>query len=660
MKDGVNRIHHHNFPGTRKTLQRLARPFFFLVIFACTFCSPVNEDDGKFNKQAFDIADYGLFDLGVTDMNNDDRLDVFTANLSGRQSLLLNHASGAFTDVYTLWKMDQDHQFPGLAVLPEEPEPDLPGIYINWVGPKLLVRAHQLDKSISVSGRVEVLSSVEITDKKNFKVVVTAKELPAKATHSVIEFSGHGEGYFSFTPYIHALPIQFHFADDNATKNIYVGPSRISPDSLNFSIQMRDRHGMAWADVNNDNRMDLFITRGGLRDTMKNVPLAFWDELLIGTPTGMEDVGKTLGLVKNGCPGRQAAWIDYNSDNRLDLYVVCGRGEGSDPNMLFQQMDDGHFENVAKKVGLDILSMGTFLWIDIDHDGDMDLFYSDSKGFFLYKNESGTFSPTPLESNGRQRKSNKLTMGDYDNDGDLDVFSASVGRGGNVLFNNENGSFSPVEPLSIGLPKKSLTANWVDYDNDGLLDLHTVPDGLFKQRQKGNFISLSQLDINTGGKFSPSYLSDARSAWFDADNNGTRDLLLASEFSRKKRLWDDWFIKLTGMNKRFGGLDYYWNVVLYDNQYTDNHWLQVQLTGFPGNLQAIGAGVTLQTPNGKQFQQVGCAEGSHYSQGHYRLYFGLGQYPEPLSLRVDWPDGKSTEIDHPAADRLLKVAWRDS
>lgn len=658
MKHGVNRIRHHNPPGIWRTVQRLARPFIFLVIFACTFCSPVKEQDGRFKIQPFEIADYGLFDLGVTDMNNDDRLDVFTANYSALQSMLLNNGSGTFTDVYTPWKMDQDHHFTGLAVMPEEPALELPGIYINWVGPKLLVRMHKLNRNIPASGRIEVLSPVEITDKKNFDVVVSAKELPSKATHSIIEFSGKGEGYFSFTPYIHALPIEFHFAAGLAVEKIHLGPRRISPDSQDFAINMRDRHGMAWADVNNDNRMDLFITRGGLRGTMGNVPLAFWDELFIGTSTGMEDVGKTLGLAKNGCPGRQTAWIDYNSDNRLDLYVVCGKGEESHPNMLFQQTKDGHFEDVAKQIGLNFSSNGSFLWMDADQDGDMDLFYSDSQGFSLYSNESGTFSATPLESNGRHKKGNKLTMGDYDNDGDLDVFSSS-GKG-NVLFINESGTFTDVAPLSLGLPEKSLTANWVDYDNDGFLDLHTVPDGIFKQIQKGKFISLSQLNIKTGGKLSFSYLTDARSAWFDVDNNGTRDLLLASKFSKKKRLWEDWFLKLTGMDKRFGGLDYYWKVVFFDNQNTDNHWLQVQLTGFPGNLQAIGAGVTLLTVDGKQFQQVGCAEGSHYSQGHYRLYFGLGQNSEPLSLRVDWPDGKSTEIDRPAVDRLLQIAWRDS
>ena len=144
----------------------MVRPFVLLVVFACISCSPVKEDTIKFQEKPFKIADYGLFDLGVADMNNDDRLDIFTANHSALQSVMLNSGSGAFTDVYANWKMDQDRQFPGLAVLPEEPLADVPGIYINWVGPKLLVRAYQLDQGIPVSGRIEVLSPVEITDKK--------------------------------------------------------------------------------------------------------------------------------------------------------------------------------------------------------------------------------------------------------------------------------------------------------------------------------------------------------------------------------------------------------------------------------------------------------------------------------------------------------------
>lgn len=655
MIGGVKRCRQHNIPGLWRTVKGMPRPFVLLVFLVCVSCSPVKEDEGNFKEQAFKITDYGLFDLGVTDMNNDDRLDIFTANHSGRQSVMLNNGSGDFTDVFAVWKMDQDHQFPGLAVLPKETPADLPGVYVNWVGPNLLVRAHQLDQNKAVSGRIEVLSAVEITDSQNFDVSVTAEELPSKTTHSIIKFSGHGEGYFSFKPYIHALPIQFQFEAGLTYETIYVGPNRVLPGSPDFAVQMRDRHGMAWADFNNDDRMDVFITRGGLRGTMGNVPLDFWDELLLGTPTGMEDVGKTLGLAKNGCPGRQAAWVDYNGDGLLDLYVVCGRSKGKDPNRLFQQTSDGHFEDVAEKVGLGIPSNGSFVWLDADLDGDMDLFWSDYQGFFLYKNEAGSFLPTHLESYDRKGRSRKLTVSDYDNDGDLDIFSASPM--GNVLFVNTDGTFSAVTPLSVGLPNKSVMANWVDYNNDGFLDLHTVPGGLYIQKQKGKFIFSSQLKIMQH-RFSPFQLSGALVAWFDIDNTGTRDLFIATEWRMKKRVWAKWLAKVTGSDQRFGGLDFYWKTALFYNKNTENHWLQVQLTGPPGNRQAIGACVTLQTEKGKQLQQVGNADGSQYSQGHYRLYYGLGQHPEPLALRVDWPDGTSTELAAPAVDSLLKISWQ--
>ena len=657
MIDSIKGFGRHNPMGLWRTVKGMPLPFVLLVILVCVSCSPVKEDAGNFKEQAFEIDDYGLFDLGVADMNNDDHLDIFTANHSGQQSVMLNNGSGDFTDVFAVWKMDQDHQFPGLAVLPEETPADLPGVYINWVGPNLLVRAHQLDQNKAVSGRIEVLSSVEITHKQNFDVRVTAEELPSKTIHSIIKFSGDGEGYFSFKPYIHALPIRFHFEAGLADANIYVGPKRVSPDSHDFAVQMRDRHGMAWADFNNDDRMDVFITRGGLRGTMGNVPLDFWDELLLGTPTGMEDVGKTLGLAKNGCPGRQAAWVDYNGDGLLDLYVVCGRSKGKDPNLLFQQTSDGHFEDVAEKAGLDIKSKGSFVWLDADLDGDMDLLWSDYQGFFLYRNEAGSFLPVQLESYGRKGRSRKLTVSDYDNDGDLDIFSASPM--GNILFVNTDGNLSAVKPLSIGLPNKSVMANWVDYNNDGFLDLHTVPGGLYIQKQKGQFIFSSQLKT-TQGRFSPLQLMGALVACFDVDNNGTRDFLISTEWRMKKRVWAKWLAKVTGADKRFGGLNFCWKTSIFYNNNAENHWLQVKLTGPPGNRQAIGARVTLQTANGKQLQQVGNADGSQFSQGHYRLYYGLGQHPEPLSLHVDWPDGKSTEIVRPGADRLLKVAWEDT
>jgi ASPIC and UnbV/FG-GAP-like repeat len=657
MRYNFNEIgQRHTFYSCR-TMMKLGMLFILLALLVGTSCSSDKESAGNFKKQSLKTDDFGLFDMGVADINSDGRLDIFTANLSAPQSFMLNNGSGVFTDVFQAWKIDQDRQFPGLAVLPEEPPLGPPGVYINWVCPDLLVRAHQMDQYTHVAGSIEVLSAVEITKKQNFDVQVTTTELPSKAMHSIIRFSNHGSGYFSFKPYIHALPIQFHFDAGTANKKIFVGPKYVTPGSLDFAIKMRDRHGMAWTDFNNDGRMDVFITRGGLKGTMGNVPLPFWDELLLGTPDGMEDVGIRSGLAKNGCPGRQAAWVDFNGDGRLDLYVGCGRGKGIFPNQLFQQTSVGHFENVAEKVGLDIPTNGTFVWLDADLDGDMDLFWSDANGFTLYRNDAGTFVLVHLESQGRRGRSAKLTVSDYDNDGDLDIFSASPS--GNVLFINAGGNFSAVMPLSIGLPDKSKTADWVDYDNDGSLDLHAVPNGLYIQKQKGKFVFSSQLKI-AQNRFSPFKTFSAISNWFDMDNNGTRDLLSATEWGIKNRRWARWLSQIMGSKKRFGGLNTYWKTELFINKEAENHWLQVQLEGPPENRPAIGARVTLQTTNGSRMEQIGEADGSHFSQGHYRLYYGLGPHPGSLSLHVRWPDGKITEIAHPAIDRLLKIDWKNS
>ena len=116
MRDSATSIRQHNPLNQLKTVKRMAELLILFVTVSFISCSFAEEDSLNFKAQPFEIADFGLFDLGVVDMNNDDRLDIFTANHSGPQSLLLNNGSGKFTDVYALWKMDQDHQFPGLAV----------------------------------------------------------------------------------------------------------------------------------------------------------------------------------------------------------------------------------------------------------------------------------------------------------------------------------------------------------------------------------------------------------------------------------------------------------------------------------------------------------------------------------------------------------------
>ncbi|MEL6381318.1 MAG: ASPIC/UnbV domain-containing protein, partial [Cyanobacteria bacterium J06626_18] len=97
-----------------------------------------------------------------------------------------------------------------------------------------------------------------------------------------------------------------------------------------------------------------------------------------------------------------------------------------------------------------------------------------------------------------------------------------------------------------------------------------------------------------------------------------------------------------------------WRLILYQNVGTKKHWLELSLTGPEGNRPAIGTSVEVETPDGVQFQQVGQADGAIRSQGHYRLYFGLGQSKTIRALKIFWANGRVQAIENPQADQLLK------
>ena len=91
-----------------------------------------------------------------------------------------------------------------------------------------------------------------------------------------------------------------------------------------------------------------------------------------------------------------------------------------------------------------------------------------------------------------------------------------------------------------------------------------------------------------------------------------------------------------------------------------NHWLQIRLNGGKGNRQAIGARVTVITPDGRQVQEVGSTDGAFFSQGHYRLYFGLGTYTKADAVKIRWSDGNEQEIRNVTGDKLLIVERNSS
>jgi len=620
-----------------------------------------------------------LMDIGVVDANGDDILDVFTTNHNYRQDLLIADGKGGYRDTLSAWGLDQSPEFPGVEIALSEPEMTAPGVYIYWKGRKTLtIRTYKLKEVGRLQGKLRSYATIN-----NYKAAGFAAEAPVTSPSSanemaetVMAFAADGDGELDLEIETPGVPVSFQLEGSLPLTSVYVGRQKISPrskqfDSRRFDLTFQDPHGMAWADYNDDGRMDVFVNRGALGGTLRALPegvaKGIQDQLFVtraGEPP-YRNVAQEVGIDKRGCSGRKVTWVDFNRDGLLDLFVNCqDRGNvysaENYSKQLYRQNPDKHFVDVAAEMGLALPDHEVidFVWFDADGDGYIDLLTSEDTGFYLYRNHAGkSFSREFIGRGKFVRGDNpklrgiaeeywfvdgKLVVADFRGSGKLDVFSASK-TGNALLLNDGTGRFSIVNPATLGLPSESATAAWVDFDNDGLVDLYSVPQGLFRQRRDHTFEATGLLALP------PRKYMAAIVNWADLDNDGRRDVILA--LNENFSLWRWWEKLQKNSEDRFA-----WNLVAYRNAIANgNHWLELRLVGKPGNPQAIGARVTLQTTDGQQMQEVGFSDGAFFSQGHYRLYFGLGAHAGADLLRIRWPDGTVQESRNVEGDRLQVI-----
>jgi len=466
-------------------------------------------------------------------------------------------------------------------------------------------------------------------------------------------------------------PISFSFDKAQPLSEIYIGSQRVSPSANSIALSLLDRHAMVWADFNDDGQLDLFMNRGALGGSLRSFPdhvkSNVKDELLVSEQGKhrFNDVTRAIGIEKKDCSGRHAKWVDFNQDGRLDLFINCldrGNVAGTYGKQLYEQTDSGQLINVAAEHGLDLpkYELIDFAWLDVDNDGGVDLVTHEDTGYYIYRNQGGKFVREFVYRATFERGDipklkgdtydywqfdGKMSFADYGNDGDLDIFVAS--KKGNVFLLNDGGKYAPVAPASVGLPSSSVAAAWVDYDNDGRLDLHTVPEGLFHQGPSRKFERTGFLSLR------PSTYQAAIINWYDKNNDGALDVLIALEDNATLwRWWEKPFKHkdVKGKDDRFD-----WPILHYRNVGRVGHWLELNLVGSSGNRQAIGARVTITTTEGLQTQTVGASEGAYLSQGHYRLYFGLGAVGKVSALQIHWPDGQVQALHDLKVDTLLTV-----
>jgi hypothetical protein len=288
--------------------------------------------------------------------------------------------------------------------------------------------------------------------------------------------------------------------------------------------------GLSWGDFDGDGFIDLL---GG--STLKEkLTVVLHNE----GGKRFTDVAASIGLTIPNRSARQTNWIDYDNDGDLDVYATDRSGE----NKLFRN-DAGTFTQVFAGAGpTDNRPSVGACWFDMDVDGDLDLFLANQSGATdaMWRNDGDSFTDVApaLGMTGPPRTKAEggvgCAVGDYDNDGDLDLFVPNYGR--NLLYrNNSNGTFTEVgQTLGVGIENHAVGADWGDYDNDGDLDLSVISyeggtgqqtplNALFRNDGAAGF-------VNVLAKDSPLNVADHSVQFVDYDHDGGIDLTVTDGY----------------------------------------------------------------------------------------------------------------------------------
>jgi hypothetical protein len=440
-------------------------------------------------------------------------------------------------------------------------------------------------------------------------------------------------------------------------------------------------HRTGWAsavcvgDFNNDGFEDLFVTYWGHNALYRNNG--------DGTFT---DITKEAGLL--GDPKRWSSgcsFVDYNRDGHLDLFlasylkfdidkapkpgensfctwkgvpVSCGpRGLPPGELTLYRNNGDGTFTNAGEAAGIKSTFTGyamTVACADFDNDGWPDIYVAcDSTPSFLFLNnhdgtirEEGLIRGVALNEDGMEQAGMGIGIGDFDQDGNLDIFKTHFADDTNILYRNDGkGNFEDVT-THAGLGVETRFIGWgagiVDLDNDGNPDLFLVTGNVYPEIEK----KIAAYPFKTpriifrslgGGKFEelieeagPGVAATHSSrgcAFGDFDNDGDIDILIVNINEPPSLLRND----TSGQN----------------------NWLKLKLRGTKSNRSAIGARV-IASYGGKQQAQEVMSQSSFYSANDLRLHFGLGT-AKTADLEVRWPSGGKQMLSSVKANQILEI-----
>ncbi|RMG65177.1 MAG: CRTAC1 family protein, partial [Bacteroidetes bacterium] len=383
-----------------------------------------------------------------------------------------------------------------------------------------------------------------------------------------------------------------------------------------------------WGDLDNDGDLDLFVAYAGSRS-----------KLYFNTNRrGAFAAGENGDITEYNGACFNAAWVDYNVDGLLDLFL--SDYADNRPNVLFRNEGGGNFTKMNSEVILpgNGYSLGA-TWCDYDNDSDPDLFVpndNDEDNFLFRNNGNGTFSRvTEGEIVTDGGSSVGSAWADFDNDGDMDLYVTNRGRQANFFYeNNGDGTFTRITDGAIANDiGDSQGCTWGDMDKDGDLDLFVTNSGdghhfLYMNQGDGTFDRDDDEPITRIQNYA------LGTAMADIENDGDLDIFVATHFNQPNHL--------------------------YVNNGNNYNWLQVKLNGVHSNRNGIGAKVWVKAEiNGEGRWQVrevtSQSAGGPGAQSSLIAHFGLENATKVDSLMVVWPNGYRQFRRNISANRLIVV-----
>jgi enediyne biosynthesis protein E4 len=429
--------------------------------------------------------------------------------------------------------------------------------------------------------------------------------------------------------------------------------------------------GVATGDVNNDGCVDLYLTSLGPNQLFRNnCDGTFTD---VSKQSRTDDPSWTVS----------SAFLDFNRDGWLDLFVgnyLSWRVESSAPcftpsgrpdycsphiyqpqqSRLLRNNRDGTFTDVSTPSGI-ASEFGPALGVstaDFNGDGWIDIYVAnDGQPNQLWINRrNGTFrnagllSGTAISAHGKAKAGMGVDAGDFDNDGDEDLFVTNLTGEGNDLYVNDGSGLFEEQGARSGLGAQSrgytgFGTAWFDIDNDGLLDTLTVNGAvqtiealrrvndpfplhqrklLFKNPGQGRF---EDVTARGGAAFELSEVGRG-AAFGDIDNDGDTDVLIANNNGSPR--------------------------LLVNNVGISNHWIGLRLLG-TRQRDMLGARVGIVRDGGPTLWRRVRSDGSYASANDPRVLVGLGQSTNVSRVRVIWPDGKTEEWSSIAIERYTTL-----